>query len=187
MELFYKVCRLIDKIPEFPYFLLAMGYALTIPRDLAIHVFSTAFIFIVMTIAVGLILKSIFKQKRPREHYDIPVLKYDFPSLHSMVSIGATVYVYFVSPLSSVLLCPMGLIYLYSRVRLRVHSVKGVIGGALIGIIMGLMTGTFILGVYLPYNVELILAIFFFIFPVILSIFRITFKSKIDKNGTPKN
>jgi len=180
MEIFYKVCRLIDKIPEFPYFLLAMGYVFTTPRDLSIHVFSTASIFIILTLIVGLTLKFIFKQKRPRGHYDIPVLKYDFPSLHSMVSIGATVYIYFVSPLFSLILVPMGIIYLYSRIRLKVHSVNGVIGGAIIGIFIGLFTGAFIRREYLPYEIELVLAIFFFIFPILLSIFRIILKSKID-------
>lgn len=176
----FNIHLLIDRSPELPYFILALVYLFGTTAMDAIHVFSTAFLFIVTSLTIGLLLKTCFKTKRPIRHYNLPALRYDFPSLHSMISIGTIVFVYYVNPLYSIVLIPVGLFYLYSRIKLKAHSLKGVIGGALIGGVIGFLFGFSLKDVYLPETLELIFAIMLFCTPLLTTIFRMKYSKRID-------
>lgn len=164
---------IIDKVPELPYFILALMYSLYTPRETAIHVFSTAFVLLATALTGGSILKVMFKTVRPKPLYDIAILKYDFPSLHSMVSIGAIAYVYFIEPKITLILIPIGFLYLYSRIKLGAHTVLGVLSGAAIGFFLGLISGMFLLEIHLHPTIERCFTLLFFIIPVIATILRI--------------
>ncbi|MDD5112281.1 MAG: hypothetical protein PHG85_07035 [Candidatus Altiarchaeota archaeon] len=175
----FNIHLLVDRSPELPYFILAVAYLLSMSPD-AVHIFSSAFLFVFTSISVGLLLKICFKMRRPRRHYDIPALCYDFPSLHSMTSVGTIAFVYFVNPRFTVLLLPVGLFYLYSRLKIGVHSMTGVAGGAAIGLVLGSFFGWAMGYVYLPEPVEILFAVLIFCTPLLTAIFRMTYGRRIE-------
>ena len=84
------LCEIIDKIPEMPYFLLALVYVAINPDvSYLTHVFSTAFFYLTISLTAGMTLKLLLKTKRPTDYSSHMLLKYGFPSLHSLISIGA--------------------------------------------------------------------------------------------------
>jgi membrane-associated phospholipid phosphatase len=176
----FNIHTLIDRSPELPYFILAVIYLLGTTNPEVMHIFSVAFIFVVTSLASGLFLKSFFKTKRPIKHYDLPSLRYDFPSLHSMISIGTIVFVYYVAPAYSLLLTPVGLFYLYSRLKLKAHSVKGVVGGALLGIMLGYLFGRFMHDITIPEYLDMAFAVMLFCIPVFSALFRRKYSDKLD-------
>lgn len=173
MKAFLKLCRLVDLVPELPYFILALGYVWTKPRELALHVFSASFMFLFFSLAIGTTLKLVFHRSRPMPRYTNILLKYDFPSLHSLVSIGAIVFVYFIEPLYSIALVPMGAIYVYSRVRIGAHHWSAVLGGAALGLVIGLTAGEYFVGVDLSERTRLLFTGMFFVIPAVATIYRL--------------
>jgi membrane-associated phospholipid phosphatase len=176
----FNVHRLIDRTPELPYFIIALFYLFSTSTPSSIHVFSQAFLFVVFSLALGLLLKSLFKTERPRKHYDMPALRYDFPSLHSMISIGMIVFMYFVDPLYAMVLLPIGLFYLYSRVKVRAHSVAGVLGGAFIGTMLGLLFGLSLSTHQIPEDLEVVFSVMLFCMPLFSAAFRIRYSKLLD-------
>ncbi len=172
-----EIYKVIDKFPELPYLVLAAFYLIYDISEMEnkIHVFSIAFLFVLLTVIVGTILKAIFRTERKIPYYGATIFRYGFPSLHSLASIGAIGFVYFVNPLFSLILIPIGLLYIYSRIKLGAHSVTDVLGGAIIGLPLGFFSGRYLLGIKLPYELELILCIIFFLMPIILCIFRVRY------------
>ncbi len=170
--------NIIDKVPELPYFIVAMVVVLNNPDSGYIHVFSTAFLFMLLSLSVGTALKFIFKTKRPTNtynYYAIPVWGHEFPSLHSMISIGAIAFVYFVDKWIALILVPVGLFYLYSRVAIKVHRVISVISGAIIGLITGIISGHYLLNYHFSSNLELSFMVLFFVIPPMCSFCRIRY------------
>jgi membrane-associated phospholipid phosphatase len=176
----FNIHLLIDRTPELPYFILAVIYLLGRTDAQSVHVFSMVFLFVMTSLALGLLLKALFKTKRPKRHYDLPALRYDFPSLHSMISIGTIVFVYYVDPSYSLVLVPVGLFYLYSRVKLKAHSVGGCFGGAFIGAALGFLFGSLLDRAYLPEGVEMLLAVLLFCTPLLTTVFRMKYASRMD-------
>lgn len=176
----FNIDLLIDRSPELPYFILAVIYLLGRADAMSVHVFSTIFLFIMTSLALGLFLKAVFKTKRPRRCYNLPALRYDFPSLHSMISIGTIVLVYFVDASYSVVLVPVGLFYLYSRIKLKAHSLTGVFGGALLGAFTGFLYGILLPALRLPEGVELLFAVLLFCTPLLTTIFRMKYSRRMD-------
>jgi len=176
----FNIHRFIDRTPELPYFVIALFYLFSTSTPASIRIFARAFLFVAVSLAVGLLLKSCFKTKRPRNHYDLPALRYDFPSLHSMISAGMIVFVYFVNPLYALLLIPVGAFYLYSRIKFRAHSVAGVIGGACIGILLGFAFGLSLSAFDIPEDLELVLSIMLLCMPLFSAAFRIRYSKRID-------
>lgn len=178
-----KICLFIDKIPEFPYFILALTYTLYHPeKPLITHIFSTAFIFMILTLTVGAALKVMFKTKRPKNHYRMPILKYDFPSLHSLISIGAIAFLYYVDWKYSLIMIPFGLAYIYSRLRLGVHTIEGILGGVAIGLLIGVFSGAYLLkNLHLSQNLEELFTILFYILPALATVLRLKTKTKADE------
>ncbi len=169
-----RLYNLIDRLPEFPYFLLALFYVLTTPVDVARQVLSAAFCYMVFAISVGLAIKLALKTPRPREYRCIPIAKYDIPSLHTLVSVGSIVFIYFINPLYAVVFTPVGVLYMYSRIKLGIHTKKAVIYGALIGVVIGFFFGTIITEIDLgPLRVPA--AILFFAIPVCASLYRLKY------------
>ncbi|MEM2917914.1 MAG: phosphatase PAP2 family protein [Candidatus Altiarchaeota archaeon] len=180
----FAIYNFIDKMPEVPFLLIALMYASYLyPKiDEIFHIFSSALIFIISSVIIGLILKYIFKTERKVPYINTPIVKYGFPSLHSLTSIGAITFVYFIpraGPFLSLILLPLGVLYVYSRVKLRVHSIVDVLGGALIGFILGAVNGFYLLKeniLGLTYEIKFVFAILFFILPI----FSILYRSSIE-------
>lgn len=165
---------MVDKVPELPYFILAFLYIVQETDGLrAVHAFSVSFIFMALSIIVGAVLKVTFKTKRPVNRLNAPVFRYGFPSIHAMVSIGAIAFLVFIEPFYALLLTPVGLFYSYSRLKLKVHTGADITGGAVLGTIIGVLSGIFILPVRLHYSIEFFFASLMFIVPVCFTIVRI--------------
>ena len=173
----YGIYSFIDTYPAIPYLGLALGYVLLKWPDLShlAHMFSSIFFFFWISIIVGLFLKWIFKTERKVPRYAGSVVKYGFPSIHSMMAVGAVFFISFVDPILTIILIPLGLLYVYSRIVIGVHSVTDVVGGAIIGAIIAIFCGFFIYnGVYLPFEIEAILSILFFISPIIVMFYELS-------------
>jgi membrane-associated phospholipid phosphatase len=163
--------HIIDKFPDLPYLILAflyIGYISYSKLELAklTHIFSSTLLYVALALAVGIILKGIFRTQRTTpfyatQDYGITVFRYGFPSLHSLASCGAITFCYFIDPMGpllSVLMIPIAMTYIYSRLRIGAHSKTDVVGGAIIGIILGAISGWLILGTKLPDMIEIILS-----------------------------
>jgi len=172
--------HIIDKFPELPYLILAVLYIhFNISEtEKLMHVFSSSFLFLIICVFTGTLLKAIFKTERVTPYYGVSVFRYGFPSMHSLASIGAIGFVYFIEPMGpllSLVLVPIGLLYVYSRIKIGAHSVTDVIGGAIIGLIMGIISGMHLLKIYLPYPLELIFTTLFVTILFIFIIIRIKY------------
>jgi membrane-associated phospholipid phosphatase len=176
----FNIHMLIDRSPELPYFILAVAYLLCEGTPKTVHIFAIAYVFLITAITIGLLLKTAFKTKRPKKHYNLPALRYDFPSLHSMVSAGTVIFAYYVNPVFAVILVPISLFYLYSRLKLKAHSIAGVLGGALIGIALGFAFGIMLGIIHFPEILELAFAIMFFCTPLLTTLFRMKYSKRID-------
>lgn len=169
--------HIINKYPELFYLLLValyIGYNIGKPEGLP-HIFSSAFIFTVICGVVGTLLKASFKTERTAPYYGVSIFRYGFPSMHSMVAVGAVGFVYFIEPIGhllSVVLIPVALVYGYSRVRIGAHTVADVVGGGIIGLIIGILSGMYLLDTHLPDSVEMILTALFLLTPFISLIIR---------------
>jgi membrane-associated phospholipid phosphatase len=164
--------HIIDKFPDLPYLVLAflyIGYISASKVELAklTHVFSSTLLYVGLALAVGIVLKGIFRTQRTTpfyatQDYGIKVFRYGFPSLHSLASCGAISFCYFIDPLGpllSVLMIPIAITYIYSRLRIGAHSKTDVVGGAIIGFFVGVIAGILILGTKLPDMVEMVLSL----------------------------
>lgn len=169
---FTWIYRIIDRFPAIPYLIIGLGYILLNldTLDAVMHVFSSAFIFLITAVATGVLLKVIFKTERKIPRYGGTIVKYGFPSIHALASIGGIAFIYFVDPMFALLLVPLGLLYMYSRIKIGVHSETDILGGAVIGIIVGILCGIYVLSTPLEPTVERILAIMFFIALIVLTI-----------------
>ncbi|MFH1125585.1 MAG: phosphatase PAP2 family protein [Candidatus Altiarchaeota archaeon] len=171
---------LVDRSPELPYFILAVIYIFGRADPESAHIFSVTFLFVLFSLVVGLALKTCFKTERPKRRYNLPALRYDFPSLHSMISIGMVVFFYYVNPIYAAIFIPVGLFYLYSRIKLKAHSVFGVLGGALLGMLIGFIFGISTDSIRLPETLELFFSIMLFCTPLLTTIFRMKYSERME-------
>ena len=169
-----RLIYLSDKVPELPYFVVAVVLVAARPWLDFVHIFSMGFLFLMASLVAGAYLKLAFKTDRPTPYQSrYRTFKYGFPSLHSMISIGAIVFAYFVYPTLSVILAPVGVFYIYARISGGYHTMQDVVGGAVIGALLGWVIGSRISAVYLPETLETAFACLFFIIPITASIARI--------------
>ncbi|MFH0860223.1 MAG: phosphatase PAP2 family protein [Candidatus Altiarchaeota archaeon] len=168
-----KLHLVVDKIPEFPYFLLAFAYMFLHPGHDYIHIFAVAFLFVTTSLAIGITLKLVCKTQRPVEYTTIKFFKYGFPSLHSMISLGAIAFLLFLDGYIALLLLPVGAFYVYSRIRMRFHTAHDVIGGAILGLSVGAIFGYYGFGMTMPHVIEFMFAVLFFVLPISFSIARV--------------
>jgi len=165
------IYHIIDKFPDFPYLILAffyLGYIVYSKTEITkvIHIFSSTLLYVVVALIVGILLKGVFRTQRTTpfyatQDYGIKVFRYGFPSLHSLASTGAVSFCYFIDPLGpllSVLMIPIAVTYIYSRLRIGAHSKTDVVGGAIIGFFLGIICGIAILGTKLPDMLEILLS-----------------------------
>jgi membrane-associated phospholipid phosphatase len=163
--------HIIDKFPDLPYLILAflyLGYVGYNKTELTkvTHIFSSTLLYVGLALAIGIILKGIFRTQRTTpfyatQDYGVKVFRYGFPSLHSLASCGAISFCYFIDPLGpllSVLMIPIAITYIYSRLRIGAHSKTDVVGGAIIGFFVGVLSGILILGTKLPDMIEIVLS-----------------------------
>ncbi|MFH1788659.1 MAG: phosphatase PAP2 family protein [Candidatus Altiarchaeota archaeon] len=163
-----------DKIPELPYFLVALLFVLADAKVEYIHVFSTAFIFLSLALAIGVCLKLLLKTRRPKPYKSrYEIFRYGFPSLHTMISIGALAFVYYIDPLLSLVLAPVGVFYIYARISGGFHTRGDVLGGMIVGVVIGAFSGSLIDELFLPGRVEFLFAFLFFAVPTLTSVARI--------------
>ncbi|MEA3255378.1 MAG: phosphatase PAP2 family protein [Candidatus Altiarchaeota archaeon] len=172
--------HIINKYPELFYILVAVlyiGYSINEIEGIK-QVFSAALIFMVICGITGTLLKAAFKTEREVPYYGVSIFRYGFPSLHSLLSIGLIGFVYFIDPIGpvfSLALIPVGLIYGYSRIRIRAHTLADVVGGGIIGLIIGILSGMYLLSIDFPEPVGTILAALFILTPFISIIVRIKY------------
>jgi len=166
--------RLIDSVPEMPYFLLAGVYVLFNPLGSALHVLAVTFFYMLTSLTVGLVLKALFKTVRPVRYACIPMARYDVPSLHTIIAVGGVPYVYFINPAYCLITIPLALLYMYSRVKMSFHTERAVIVGALIGLVIGSLFGLSLWRVDLS-GYEGLFAFLFFLFPVSATLYRLRF------------
>ena len=163
--------HIIDKFPDLPYLIIAflyIGYIGYNKIDMTklTHIFSSTLLYVGLALTIGIILKGVFRTQRTTpfyatQDYGIKVFRYGFPSLHSLASCGAISFCFFIDPLGpllSILMIPIAVAYIYSRLRIGAHSKTDVVGGAIIGFFIGIVSGILILGTKLPYMVELVLS-----------------------------
>ncbi|ODS42586.1 MAG: hypothetical protein MSIBF_04550 [Candidatus Altiarchaeales archaeon IMC4] len=174
-----KLDDAIDEVPELPYFMLAICYAALRPED-AVRVFSAAFVFLVVSLFVGTLLKALFRTSRPTR-YGRSVFRFGFPSMHSMISVGGVAFVYHINPVFSLVLLPIGALYMYSRLRARVHSLFDVASGGTIGAVIGFYTGQAVAWLSMPGWVEIICAALVFIVPIAYTFIRFRFFTSESK------
>ncbi len=163
------IYQVINKFPDFPYLIVAFFYisAYWSQAPKMLHVFACALLFIALAILVGIVLKGIFRTERATPFYattdyGIPLFRYGFPSLHSLASTGAITFSYFIDPggpLLSVVLTPIAVAYIYSRIRIGAHNQTDVVGGAIVGFFLGIVAGMTILRLPLPLFIEIILSV----------------------------
>lgn len=132
---------IIERYPELPYFTLAAYFLAMEGAQNSLRVFSFGFIFISVGMTVGLILKGILRTERPVDYGCFPCAEYDIPSLHTLLSCGAVTYMYFINPIYTLILTPLAIAYMISRVRTRLHTRLAIITGAVIGAPIGAMVG----------------------------------------------
>jgi len=178
--------HIIDKFPDFPYLVAAFFYinsGIASTQQL-FHIFAATVIFAAVTIASGITLKGVFRTQRTTpfyatHDYGIKFFRYGFPSMHSLVSFGAITFTYFIDPggfLLSLLCIPVAIFFMYSRIRIGAHNKKDVIGGAVIGLFLGLVLGYYLLPVHrIPEFFEVILSVFMVAALVISIIGRIKY------------
>ncbi|MFH1054906.1 MAG: hypothetical protein V1744_02295 [Candidatus Altiarchaeota archaeon] len=169
-----NVYQVIDRFPEFPYFVLAVVFISLNPVDVSLHVLAVSFLFMVSSLIVGIVLKFILKTNRPTGYKCIILARYDVPSLHSLLSVGGAVFVYFVSPIYCVFAVPLAILYMHSRIKLCLHTTEAVVAGAIIGFLMGVLFGLILWSVDLD-GFELILSLLFFFIPVFVTIFDLRY------------
>jgi membrane-associated phospholipid phosphatase len=162
--------HIIDKFPDFPYLVMAFFYvnANAAQTRQIFHIFAATFLFAALAVAVGITLKGVFRTQRrtpfyATQDYGIKFFRYGFPSLHSLVSFGAITFTYFIDPgglFLSLLCVPVALFFFYSRIRIGAHSRKDVMGGAIIGLFVGLLSGYYILnGSILSPTLDIVLSV----------------------------
>ncbi len=172
MSFIHKVYVLIDKVPEFPYFILSSFFVFSMPIEVSRHVFAIAFLYMISSIFLGLAMKMVLKTKRPKPYGKIEPFCFDIPSLHTMVSIGAVAYVFFVDLYYSIVLFPICILYFISRLRLGYHTVNAVLIGAVSGVLVGCFFGLLLDTIFFDMMIESFLSVLFFIIPVFASLFR---------------
>ncbi len=165
----------VDVVPALPYLLVGLAYIFMNQDNLSqvIHVFSTAFMFSVVAVITGLFIKIIAKTDRKMPRYGSSIVRYGFPSIHALGSAGAAAFAYFVDPMFALVLAPLSLLYVYSRLALGVHSETDIFGGVIIGVIVGVFFGSLVLpSLYFKPVIELVLAVMCFVVAVIATIFE---------------
>jgi len=165
----YDVYEFIDKQPAIPYVILGAAiFLMNLQRiEETIHLFSSISIFVALSLIVGVILKAIFRTPRKVPRYGGSPIKYGFPSIHSMLSVGSLGFIFFVNPLFLIILTPLTFLYIYSRIALGVHNVRDVLGGAFIGLIIGVLCGILVYQqLNLPMEMEAFFTLLFFILPL---------------------
>ncbi|MBD3387969.1 MAG: phosphatase PAP2 family protein [Candidatus Altiarchaeales archaeon] len=171
-----KLYILIDRIPELPYFILSLLFLFTNPMPVSRQVFSSAFMYLLAAIGLGLLLKCLLRTERPREYHCIPIARYDIPSLHTMVSVGAVAFVYFADPVYAIVLAPVSVLYMVSRLKLGLHTRNAVFAGALLGLLVGLSCGSMMWTLDFK-GLEPFLSSMFFITPPAATMFRLKYLS----------
>ncbi len=155
---------IIERYPELPYFIIATYFLAVAGSETALRVFSFGFIFLSAGITIGLLLKGILKTERPREYECFPGAEYDVPSLHTLLSSGAVTYMYYIDPIYMMLLTPLAVLYMISRLRTHVHTTQAVFAGVLIGIPLGIIIGRS-MAVSNLHGLEVPLTVMFFFTP----------------------
>ncbi|MEA1924694.1 MAG: restriction endonuclease [Candidatus Altiarchaeota archaeon] len=165
----YGVYEFIDKHPAIPYVILGMAiFLMNLQRmEETLHLFSSISILVAVSLIVGVLLKAIFRTPRKVPRYGGSPIKYGFPSIHSMLSVGGMAFTFFVNPMFLIILTPLTLLYIYSRIALGVHNTGDVLGGAFIGLILGIVCGILVYQqLNLPMEVDAFFTLLFFILPL---------------------
>ncbi len=177
----WGIHNFIDKAPEIPFLFVAFLYLAYIYPNLEqiAFIFSNSFIFVFLALLIGFSLKLTFKKERKVPYLTGSLMRYGFPSLHSLTSLGTASFVFFIpdlGPFLALFSLPLGFLYVYSRLKLQVHSLTDVVGGGIIGLILGALCGYFLLFLKifsLSSTPELLFTLLFFILPVFSILYRV--------------
>jgi hypothetical protein len=168
------IYRVIDCVPEMPYFLLALVYMMFNPFSVAVHVLAVTFFYMLTSLTLGLVLKAILKTARPVKYACIPMARYDVPSLHTIIAVGGVPFTYFINPAYCLITIPLALLYMYSRVKMSLHTVRAVYVGALVGLFVGAVFGFSLWRVDIR-SYEGVFAFLFFVIPLSSTIYRLKY------------
>ena len=196
IELLKRLWYFIDYYPDVSVFvgvLVASLIQLVLGNSLSVILsgLSVMFLVFLITLPVNILLKNIFKSRRPSRYYSYysrgTVFEGSFPSFHAQFAFSeATAFIVavllfspsgirFVAVLAAaIIMIPMAFLVALSRVYLKIHYPIDVVGGIIIGCIIGSIT-TYILAPYmmsLPNTVYIIGAFMFFILLHLLSLSR---------------
>jgi len=172
-NLLHPVYCLIDSVPELPYFFLAMLFVFTETADKARHVLALLLIYVSVGLAVGIAMKCLLKTERPKERYRIYVIGYDIPSLHTVIAVGLVFFAYFLNPVYSLLLAPVALLYMHSRICLGYHTKTAVVVGAITGAVVGSAAGSLLWKIDIPEGIETLFIILVLTIPLLATYLRI--------------
>jgi membrane-associated phospholipid phosphatase len=172
----------IDKVPELPYFTLALFFIITNPAEISLHVIAWTFFYMLVSLIIGISLKYALKTRRPARYECLPLAKYDIPSLHSMIAAGAIPYSYHIRPEYAYVMAPLSLLYMHSRLRISCHTLKAVLSGAALGLLLGSLFGSAVWQVDLN-GYEGLFTLAFFTIPLSMTVFRIEYIRKSLSKG----
>lgn len=161
-----KLDIFVDRLPEIPYIILAILFAYSMPSGYAQNVLSAGFIVVSATFVLGIVLKFLFHGKRPVAYTDMPVFKYDVPSIHAMMSWSICLFSLRVSVVFSAVFLILAVVYSASRVGTKVHSKIAVYVGSALGALSGFIGYFLIDSAFLPPFARQIFYSLIFVMPV---------------------
>lgn len=134
----YKISDFVDKKPFHAMFIILLVLNLSKIGNNPNYISLVAVLSIMLSAAISVLLKVLFKRKRP-QHYSHRIIKYGFPSSHSQIAFSiSTVYSYY-APSYAAILFSLAVFVAASRIITNAHGSKDVIGGSIFGVLTGLV------------------------------------------------
>ncbi|MBI2085216.1 MAG: phosphatase PAP2 family protein [Candidatus Aenigmarchaeota archaeon] len=133
------ISKLIERKPFHLLLLILVGLNLSGIATSSNQASLTALIAIFISASSSVVIKMLLKTNRPRLN-KYRIIRYGFPSSHTQIAFSiVTVYAKY-APQFSILFFALAIFVACTRVFLKAHKKIDVIGGAVLGIITGLIS-----------------------------------------------